>query len=264
MPLTLDNQVAVITGGGRGIGQEIARSLAQSGAQVVILGRKRKHLDNTVESIIANGGLCSAHVMDVTDSEEVTRVMSAITSEYGSIDLLVNNAGIGGGGLYPWEVDVEDWWRILEVNLRGAFLCSHAALKTMTKNKKGRIINIGSNIGLHPSALGSAYSVSKAALLHLSGCIAEAGQDYGVSSFTISPGLVLTDMTRDVPIFKNLPASDWTAIKKVAELCVYLATGKADKLSGRYIHVSEDDIEDLVARADEVIENNLNMMSFRR
>lgn len=264
MTKQLDKQVAVVTGGGRGIGQEIAKSLAKAGAQVVITGRKRKHLDKTVELITEQGGLCNSFSMDVLDSAAVSSVINTIASEYGPIDLLVNNAGIGGGGLLPWEVDVDDWWRILEVNLRGAFLCAHAVLQTMTKNNKGRIINLGSNIGLHPSARGSAYSVSKSALIHLTRCIAEASQEFGVSAFVVSPGLVLTDMTRDVPIFKNLPASEWTPIEKVAELCVFLASGQADRLSGRYIHAAEDDIEDLVRRADEVIEQNLNVMSFNR
>lgn len=264
MTFSLDQQVAVITGGGRGIGQEIAKSLAQAGAQVVITGRKRKNLDETVDLITEQGGLCNAFTMDVLDSSAVSDVINTIASKYGSIDLLVNNAGIGSGGLFPWEGAVDDWWRILEVNLRGAFLCSHAALRGMINNQRGRIINIGSNVGLHPSSRGSAYSVSKSALLHLTRCIAEASQEYNVSAFVVSPGLVLTDMTRDVPIFKDLPDSEWTPIEKVGELCAYLATGQADQLSGRYIHVVEDDILELVRRANEVINENLNVMRFHR
>lgn len=264
MEHSLDGQVAVVTGGGRGIGQEIAKALAKAGARAVVTGRTRKSLEETVELITKDGGKCNAFVMDVVDSEIVKSAFNHIISKYGSIDLLVNNAGIGAGGLLPWEIDVDDWWRVLEVNLRGAFLCSHAALPTMIENKKGRIINLGSNVGLHPAAMTSAYSVSKSALLHLTGCIAAAAQEHNVSAFVVSPGLVLTDMTRAVEIFKNLPDSEWTPIEKVAELCVFLATGQADKLTGRFIHVVEDDITDLVQRADEVIEKNLNVMSFHR
>jgi len=264
MEHSLDGQVAVVTGGGRGIGQEIAKALAKAGARAVVTGRTRKSLEETVELITKDGGKCNAFVMDVVDSEIVKSAFNHIISKYGSIDLLVNNAGIGAGGLLPWEIDVDDWWRVLEVNLRGAFLCSHAALTTMIENKKGRIINLGSNVGLHPAAMTSAYSVSKSALLHLTGCIAAAALEHNVSAFVVSPGLVLTDMTRAVEIFKNLPDSEWTPIEKVAELCVFLATGQADKLTGRFIHVVEDDITDLVQRADEVIEKNLNVMSFHR
>jgi len=264
MEHSLDGQVAVVTGGGRGIGQEIAKALAKAGAQAVVTGRIQKSLDETVELINAEGGKCNALLMDVSDPEVVKSGFDQIISEYGSIDLLVNNAGIGAGGTLPWEVDVDRWWRVFEVNLRGAFLCSHAALPAMIENKKGRIINLGSNLGLHPAAMSSAYSVSKSALLHLTRCIAVAAQEHNVSAFVVSPGLVLTDMTRGVEIFKDLPDSEWTPIEKVAELCVFLATGQADKLTGRFIHVVEDDIKDLVRRADEVIEKNLNVMSFHR
>ncbi|MEK6222224.1 MAG: SDR family oxidoreductase, partial [Chloroflexota bacterium] len=234
MEHSLDGQVAVITGGGRGIGQKIAKALAKAGAKVVVTGRKQNSLDETAELITKNGGRCQAIAMDVLDSKAVESVFNQIISEYGSVDLLINNAGIGAGGQLPWEADVDVWWRVLEVNLRGAFLCAHAVLPNMIENKKGRIINLGSNIGFHPSAMASAYAVSKSALLHLTSSIAEAAQEHNVSAFVVSPGLVLTDMTQDVPVFKNIPASEWTPIERVAELCAALATGKADKLTGRY------------------------------
>ena len=264
MTQTLSEQVAVITGGGRGIGQEIAKALSSVGAKVVITGRNPEQLDEKVDLISAQGGICKAFVMDVLDSEAVKNVMTTITSEFGSIDLLVNNAGIGGGGMLPWEIDVDDWWRVLEVNLRGAFLCSHAVLPGMIERQRGRIINLGSNAGFNYIPMASAYSVSKSALLHMTGCIAAGAQEHHVSAFVVSPGLVLTDMTRDVEMFKDLPDSAWTPIEKVGEICVFLASGQADQLTGRYIHVVEDDIEKLVRRADEIVNENLNVMHFRR
>lgn len=260
----LRGQIVVVTGGSRGIGREIAQALAKDGAKVAVTGRNREQLDETVKLVKEQGGQCFAFVMDVTDSDEIKKVMIEIDADLGPVDLLVNNAGVGGGGMLPWEVDADDWWRTMEVNLRGPFLCSHAILPSMVERQKGRIINLSSNAGLHPIAMASAYSVSKSALIHLTRCLAEAAKEFNVSVFAISPGLVLTDMTRDVPIFKDLPDSEWTPVERVGELCVFLASGEADQLTGRYIHVREDDIHDLVERAEEIVENNLNVMQFHR
>jgi len=260
----LSEQVAVITGGGRGIGQEIAKALSSVGAKVIITGRNRERLDETMDLISSQGGMCKAFVMDVLNAEAVKRVIDTISSEFGSIDLLVNNAGIGGDGMLPWEMDVDDWWRVLEVNLRGVFLCSHAVLPGMIERQSGRMINIGSNAGFNFIPMASSYSVSKSALLHLTGCIAAGAKEHHVSAFVVSPGLVLTDMTRDVEIFKDLPDSEWTPIEKVGEVCIFLASGLADQLTGRYFHVVEDNIEELVHRADEIVSKNLNVMHFRR
>lgn len=264
MTHSLSEQVAVITGGGRGIGQEIAKALSSAGAKVVITGRNQERLDETVNLISAQGGMCKAFVMDVLNAEAVKHVMDTISTEFESIDLLVNNAGIGGDGKLPWQVDVDDWWRVLEVNLRGVFLCSHAVLPGMIERQSGRIINIGSNAGFNFIPMASSYSVSKSAMFHLTGSIAAAAKEHHVSAFVVSPGLVLTDMTRDLEIFKDLPDSEWTPIEKVGNLCVFLASGQADQLTGRYIHVVEDDIEELVQRADEVVSKNLNVMHFLR
>lgn len=259
----LQGQVAVVTGGSRGIGREIAKAFAKDGAKVAVTGRNQDKLDETVNIVKEQGGECFAFVMDVTENQLVQEVMGKIATELGPIDILVNNAGVGTGGI-PWEEDPDEWWWVLEVNLRGAFACSHAVLSGMVERKRGRIINIASNIGLHPVGMASAYSVSKSALIHLTGCLADAAKEHDVSIFSISPGLVLTDMTEGNPVFKDVPPSDWTPIERAAELCVVLASGAADVLTGRYIHVAEDDIDDLINRADEIVEKNLNVMQFQR
>jgi NAD(P)-dependent dehydrogenase (short-subunit alcohol dehydrogenase family) len=260
----LSGQVAVITGGGRGIGREIARALALAGTRVAITARTREQLDESSALIRQQGGDCTPFVMDVTDAEQVKSVMAQIGEQVGPIDLLVNNAGVGGEGAQPWEVDADAWWRVLEVNVRGVFLCSQAVLPGMIERQTGRIINVGSNVAFGPAPLASAYSVSKAALLRLGENLAHAAGEFGVNVFTISPGLVLTDMTRDVPFFKDLPPEAWTPVERAGELCVYLASGAADKLNGRYIHASEDDVEELVARADTIIDEDLHTMRLQR
>jgi NAD(P)-dependent dehydrogenase (short-subunit alcohol dehydrogenase family) len=260
----LAGQVAVVTGGGRGIGREIAQALARAGAKVAVTARSRVQLDETVSLIEGLGLQSAAFVMDVTDLEQVKAGVTTIIEHFGPIDLLVNNAGVGGEGMLPWEVDVDAWWHTIEVNVRGVFLCSHAVLPGMIERQRGRIVNIGSNAGLRPTPMASAYAVSKTALLRLTDSLAVAVREHGVSVFAVSPGLVLTDMTRDVPIFKDLPASEWTPIERVGELCVFLASGQADRLTGRYIHTSEDDVHDMVQRADEIVNDDLHTLRLRR
>lgn len=261
--MTLDGQVAVVTGGSCGIGRQIAIALANKGAKVAVTARTQSQLDETVSLVTDAGGTCIAVEMDVTNTQQVTAGMATIVDELGAISLLVNNAGLGGAGRPLWEIDSDAWWRTIEVNVRGVFLCAHTVLPQMIKQGHGRIINLGSNAGLHPNPMTTAYAVSKAALLRLTDSLAESSEPYNVQVFAISPGLVSTDMTKDVPTFKDFPASKWTPIERAGELCVYLASGKADKLTGRYIHASED-VEELVVRAEEIIENNLLTLRLNR
>jgi 3-oxoacyl-[acyl-carrier protein] reductase len=130
---------------------------------------------------------------------------------FGQIDLLVNNAGIADGAPFPWEMDSNAWWRVIDVNVRGVFLCSKYVLQHMTQRRSGRIINIGSGVGLGPEPMASSYSISKAALLRLTDSFALAAQDFGISMFAISPGLVLTDMTRVMPGIDDFVADDFHA-----------------------------------------------------
>jgi len=261
----LDGQVAVVTGGSRGIGREVAHSLAMAGAKVVVTARNAKMLDETVAIIRNAGGDCTAQVMDVTDNKSILQAVEAITAQYGQIDLLVNNAGVGSIlGALPWDVDVDDWWHIQEVNVKGVFMCSKAVLPSMIERGQGRIINMGSYAAIHASPRSSAYSVSKAALMRLTDSMAVAAKDTGVAVFVISPGLVLTDMTKDVPSFKTLPESAWTPVEQVGELCIALASGKADMLSGCFIHTKDDDLDDMISRADEIMENDLYTLQLKR
>ncbi len=256
----LVGQVALVTGGSRGIGREVARALAMAGAKVAVTARNAEKLEETVQIIRDAGGECSAFVMNVTDNTDVVNTVKKVTETYGSIDILVNNAGIGALGETPWNADIDDWWHIQEVNVKGVFLCSRAILPSMVEREQGRIINMGSYASINPSPMSSSYSVSKAALVRLTDSTAEAVKENGVSVFVISPGLVKTDMTKDVPVFQDLPDESWIPIERCGELCVRLASGEADKLTGRFIHASEDDLDDLLSRADEIVENNLQTL----
>ncbi len=260
----LDGQVAVVTGGSRGIGREIAVTLARHGAKVAVTARQTDKLAETVALIEEVGGEGLAIAMEVTDIDSVRAGFKQISETFGSIDLLVNNAGIGAGSLPLWEQDIDEWWSVMDVNVRGVLNCSHTVLPEMVARQSGRIINIGSYAGIRPSPLTTAYSVSKAALMSLTDNFAAETKDHNISIFVISPGLVFTDMTRDVEAFQDLPEDAWTPIQKGAELCVVLASGQADKLTGRMIHAREDKIHDLIARADEIVEQDLYSLRLRK
>lgn len=258
----LTGQVAIVTGGGRGIGRVIAQTLSSAGARVAVTARSRDQLDETVDLIQQQGGQAISFALDVTNQLAVERMVSETARQFGPVDLLVNNAGIAGDRGPIWEVTAADWWQVQEVNLHGPFLCARAVLPSMIARQRGRIINIASNAGIRASAAYSAYSVSKAALLRLTDCLAEMTKAHGVSVFAISPGLVRTAMTQDMPMWKDVPDSEWVPVERASELCVFLATGKADRLSGRYVHVL-DDITEMVRRTDEILANDLHALRLR-
>ena len=257
--VNLENQLAVVTGGGRGIGREVALHLARAGASVVVTARTLGQLEKTGRLIQSEGGRCQYRQLDVTDEAAVTAAFREIEAEWGGIDLLVNNAGVSGAGGMPWEVETADWWRTVEVNLLGPYLCSKAVIPGMIKRNGGRIIMVGSNMAFWPFPQASAYSCSKAGLVRLGDNLAKGLEEQGIKVFTISPGLVKTEMTRDVPE-EFVGSAGWTTIERPADLCVQLASGRADALSGRYIHASAHDLEELIARADDIVEKDLQTM----
>jgi 3-oxoacyl-[acyl-carrier protein] reductase len=259
----LNGQVAIITGGGRGIGRAIAQELAKEGMKVVVSARTRNQLDETVALIQQQGGQAISFALDITDQPAIERMVRETTRQYGQVDLLVNNAAISGDEAPVWDVDAADWWHVLEVNLEGPFLCARAVLPGMISRQRGRIINVSSGIGSDPTASYSAYSVSKAALFRLTDCLAEMTAAHGVHVFAISPGLVKTEMSQGLPYYKDIPDSDWVPVERAAKLCVFLATGKADRLSGRYVHVT-DDVTEMVAHADEIVEKDLHGLRMRK
>jgi NAD(P)-dependent dehydrogenase (short-subunit alcohol dehydrogenase family) len=261
--IDLAGQVAVVTGGSRGIGREIALHLARAGADVAVTARDRAKLEAVAAEIEESGGRCLAVEMEVTDRKSVENAIREIETGLGPVDLLVNNAGVSGTAVSFWEGDPDDWWDVVEVNLRGAMLCARMVLPGMVERRRGRIINMGSNLGIRPFPGVSAYAASKAALIRLSDALAVELEDHGISVFAVSPGLVLTDMTADVKEKNLFPDSEWTPIERIAELSVYLASGKADVLTGRYIHASADNVEDLLGEADKICEDDLYALRLR-
>lgn len=250
--------VALVTGGGRGVGASIAGALAQAGMRVAVLARTAAEVAAVAKSI---DGL--PVVADVTAEEEVRKAVELVEAELGAITLLVNNAGIGGKHLPSWECDVESWWRIFEVNVLGAFLPTRAVLPGMIERRHGRIISVGSGAWYSPpsgvSPLGAGYGASKAALGRFTELLAAEAAPFGVRTFTISPGYFASEMTRQFP-----GDTAWTDPALVGRLARVLASGRADALSGRYFHAQFDDIEALIAEGDAIIAADSHVVRLKK
>jgi NAD(P)-dependent dehydrogenase (short-subunit alcohol dehydrogenase family) len=245
----LPEGVAVVTGGGRGIGANIARALAGDGWTVTVTARSRREIDAVADEI---GGRASE--LDVSSRESVERVFA----EIGPVDLLVANAGMGDRGR-TWEVDPEAWWRIFEVNVLGVHLCCRAVIPSMLERGTGRIAITGSGASYLPGLKSTAYDSSKAAVCRYAETLNNELEGR-VPVFVFSPGLVRTAMTED-----GFPDdAPWTPPELAPELVRKLATGRYDVLAGRYIHAEHDDVDDLLARADELREQDLNAIRLRR
>ncbi len=259
MRVDLAGQVALITGANRGIGRHMAMRLADAGASVALGARQPQSLDATIAEMAGGNDRHLAVQLDVTDEASIKAANDAAIERYGQIDLLVNNAGIGAGAEHPWDQPVDDWWAVMEVNVRGPYLCTQAVMPHMLSRGSGRIIDVGSLIGASPNPTASPYAVSKAALFRWTSCLAAGAEPFGIKAFIISPGLVATDMTAG-PRFAHIPASEWVPIERTGDLIVSLASGEADALSGRFIHAL-DDLPTLVAHADEINAGNLHALT---
>jgi 3-oxoacyl-[acyl-carrier protein] reductase len=251
----MDGQVALVTGGGRGIGRGIALELAGAGMRVAVSARSRDQVEEVAREI---DGL--AVVADVSQQEDIDAMFAAVERELGSIDLLVNNAGIAGWEGTAWETPAETWWHVFEVNVLGAYLCCRAVIPGMIERGRGRIVNTGSGASYLPGNRSTAYGSSKAALYRFGDTLAEQLKPHGIPVFTISPGLVRTEMTED----RFADDAPWTPPELAPRLVRVLASGRADKLTGRYIHAEHDDVDDLIRRADEIVENDHNAIRLQR
>ena len=252
--MTGDRGVALVTGGGRGLGRAVALGLGAAGFSVAVTGRTASDLDATVAEL-GSGGL--ALPGDATDRAAVEEAVRRTTERLGPIDLLVANAGRFSAGGPVWESDPDDWWRDVEVNLRGPLLAFAAVLPGMVERRRGRLVAVGSGFGNRAVPHGSAYSASKAALSRLVEATAGELAGTGVVALTVSPGFVETGMTRGFPAgftaahpeFAD-PADDrWTPPDAFSALVLRIARGELDALSGRFVHVTTDVDQALAAAA---------------
>jgi 3-oxoacyl-[acyl-carrier protein] reductase len=247
--------VALVTGGGRGVGAGIARELADAGMAVAVSARTRDEIERVADEI---SGL--PIVADVSSRESVAEMIDQVETMLGPVDLLVANAGRALWEPSAWEVEPEEWWNVFEVNVLGAYLCCRGVIPGMIERGHGRIVLTGSGAAYLPGQRSSAYGASKAALYRFGEGLANQLAKHGIPIFTISPGLVKTEMTEDV--FPD--DAPWTPPELAPRLVRVLASGRADKLAGRYIHAEHDDIEDLIRRAGDIAEADLNAIRLQR
>jgi NAD(P)-dependent dehydrogenase (short-subunit alcohol dehydrogenase family) len=250
----LEGRVALVTGGGRGIGRGIALELAAAGARVAVAARTAEQVEATAAEA---GGL--AIEADVADRASVEGMVERAERELGPLDLLVCNAGIAVREEAAWELEPEDWWRTFEVNVLGVYLCCRTVIPGMLARGGGRIVNVASGAAYLPGSDTTAYSASKAAVHRLSETLAAQLAPHGIPVFSISPGLVRTEMTS-----RFADDAPWTPPELAPRLVRALASGRLDALAGRYLHAEHDDVQDVERRAAEIVAQDLNAIRLRR
>lgn len=225
----LSRKVAIVTGGGSGIGRGIAVALAKERIRVAICGRRIEPLQGTVARIEDAGGQGLAITADVSVEEDVQRLVQEVRDRWGAVDVLVNNAGIGGGRAIH-EHDVAAWDHVMAVNLRGPFLMARAVLPEMRHRRAGHIINISSESGIEYYQGNGAYGVSKHALNALGEIIQRENQEQGIRVDTICPGMVVTEMSEGSA---ELDESKCLYPDDIADLVVWLLSRRPNTKIGR-------------------------------
>ncbi|MBI4353814.1 MAG: 3-oxoacyl-[acyl-carrier-protein] reductase [Candidatus Omnitrophica bacterium] len=196
--MQLTNQVALVTGGARGIGKEIAALLAKEGADLALFDVNAQVLEQTAAELRALGRRAEGFVVDVTNASVVEEAVSKILDKLGKIDILVNNAGITHDGLLV-RMEEAQWDRVLDINLKGAFLCTRAVAKAMLKARRGRIVSIASIVGLIGNPGQANYAASKAGLIGMTKAVAKELATRGITCNAIAPGFIKTEMTEKLP-----------------------------------------------------------------
>jgi 3-oxoacyl-[acyl-carrier protein] reductase len=236
----LSGKVVLVTGASRGIGKAIAGSMAAHGALLAVNNMDLETARSAADDIIASGGAALAVCADVTDGEAVNGMIDTIVAHYGRLDVLVNNAGITRDQLLIRMSD-DDWDRVLSVNLKGAFLCTRAALRPMIKNRWGRIISIASIVGITGNAGQANYAASKAGLIGFTRSVAREVASRGITANAIAPGFIDTDMTMALSedqrseITARIPLGCLGQPGDVAGLAAFLASDEARYITGQVI-----------------------------
>ncbi len=245
MPLTgtLDGKIALVTGGGTGIGRAIALALAAQGAAVAVVYRTSESSANEVVSqIVADGGRASALRGDVTLGTEVDALVSQVLAEWGSLDIVVNNAGLTRDALLLRMTEA-DWDAVLDTNLKGAFLMTRAALKPMLKQKRGKIVNITSVIGMIASPGQANYAAAKAGLIGFTRTMAKEVASRHIQVNAVAPGFIETAMTEALPperkgdVMRQIPAGRFGLSEEIAGVTAFLCSPASDYITGQTIVV---------------------------
>lgn len=237
--MRFQDQVVVVTGASRGIGREIAAAFAREGARVACVATTREGADGAAGGL---GGGAKGYACDVSDPAQVDPTIGKIVEEMGTPAVLVNNAGIARDNLMMRLKD-EDWDRVLDVNLKGAFLCIKAVSRPMMKARYGRIVNLSSVVGLHGAAGQTNYAAAKAGLIGLSKAVAKELGSRGITCNAVAPGFIETDMTAELPAefkeqaIKTAPAGRLGTVDDIAPAVLFLASGDAGYITGQTLTV---------------------------
>jgi 3-oxoacyl-[acyl-carrier protein] reductase len=239
----LAGRVAVVTGGTRGIGLAIARSLADDGASVVVSGRDPDRLESAAKELEALGTSALAVAADAGKREDAERLVETTKERFGRIDVLVNNAGITRDQLLVRMKD-DDWDKVMDTNLRGVFLMTRAVGKVMMRQKSGRMINISSTAGAIGNAGQVNYSAAKAGVIGLSKAAARELAHWNILVNVVAPGLIETDMTASISaearegLMQQVPLKRIGTAREVAEVVRFLAGDGGGYITGQVIHVN--------------------------
>lgn len=238
----LENQIAVVTGAGRGIGRAIALRFAVEGAGVVCVSRTAENSEKVANEVRALGRKGWAHAVDVADAASVSAAAEKILAEAGRVDILVNNAGVTRDGLLM-RMSEADWDTVLDTNLKGAFLVTKAFSRVMLKQRSGRIINVASVIGLIGNAGQANYAASKAGLIGFTQSMARELGSRNITVNAIAPGFIETDMTADIKpemkaeMLKQIPLGSFGQAEDVANAALFLASPAARYITGQVLTV---------------------------
>ena len=240
--MQLADQVAIITGGARGIGREIALLFAKEGAAIALFDVNAEPLAQTVGELRALGRRAEGFVVDVTDTQTVEDAVSKVLDKLSRIDILINNAGITQDGLLVRMSDAQ-WDRVLDINLKGTFLCTRAVSKVMLKARRGRIVSIASIIGLIGNAGQANYAASKAGIIGLTKSVAKELASRGVTANAIAPGFIKTEMTDRLPedvrqrMLAQIPLGILGEPRDVAQAALFLVSDAARYVTGQVLVV---------------------------
>jgi 3-oxoacyl-[acyl-carrier protein] reductase len=241
--MQFENQVAIVTGAGRGIGHAISLRLAQEGARVASVSRSEENAKKTANEInTARADSSKAYAVDVADHAAVQTIGAQILEDFGRVDILVNNAGVTRDGL-SMRMSVDDWDTVLDTNLKGAFNFSQAVMRSMIKQRSGRIINISSVSGLTGNAGQANYAASKAGLIGLTKTLARELASRGITVNAVAPGFIVTDMTGGLSddvkkaIMAKIPLAKLGQPEDIAAAVAFLASPEANYITGQVLTV---------------------------